>query len=220
MKKKNYKKTIISSLILGVVFALTLALPTFAYTEEDSSGIDNTITESEENYENSSADTTEENIFDTLYLAFSENISEILSVFTFIGSLTLMLGYKKGFLPIFSEALKALSNGVKSIGEKTENLTSDTEKLTKNIQDKINYTEDVLAKMSITLSEIEQRVKNTEQTESDREKFVSIISAQIDMLYEIFMSAALPQYLKDNVGERIAIMKSELKKETRNECEN
>ena len=36
------------------------------------------------------------------------------------------------------------------------------------------------------------------------------MNAQIDMLYEIFMSSALPQYAKDRVGEKVAEMKAQL----------
>ena len=37
-----------------------------------------------------------------------------------------------------------------------------------------------------------------------------MVKAQIDMLYDVFMSSALPQYQKDAVGERIAKMKEAL----------
>ena len=39
-----------------------------------------------------------------------------------------------------------------------------------------------------------------------------ILSAQVDMLYDIFMTSALPQYQKDAVGERIAAMRGALLK--------
>jgi hypothetical protein len=38
----------------------------------------------------------------------------------------------------------------------------------------------------------------------------TIMSAQVDMLYNIFMSSSLPQYSKDAVGERISEMKAAL----------
>ena len=40
---------------------------------------------------------------------------------------------------------------------------------------------------------------------------VCLIS-QVDMLYAIFMSSALPQYQKDEVGARIKEMREELEK--------
>ena len=37
-----------------------------------------------------------------------------------------------------------------------------------------------------------------------------VIEGQIDMLYAIFMSSALPQYQKDEIGERIKLMREVL----------
>ena len=39
----------------------------------------------------------------------------------------------------------------------------------------------------------------------------TILAGQIDMLYSIFMSSGLPQYQKDEIGEKIKEMREELK---------
>ena len=48
-----------------------------------------------------------------------------------------------------------------------------------------------------------------DESEARREKkqLYLILNAQIEMLYDLFMSSALPQYQKDAVGEKIAKMK-------------
>jgi hypothetical protein len=42
------------------------------------------------------------------------------------------------------------------------------------------------------------------------EQIKTVLTAEIDMLYEVFMSAALPQYEKDRIGEKISLMKKTL----------
>ena len=44
-----------------------------------------------------------------------------------------------------------------------------------------------------------------------------VVDTQIDMLYDIFMSSALPQYQKDAVGERIAKMKGAIRENANRE---
>ena len=57
---------------------------------------------------------------------------------------------------------------------------------------------------------VNARLDALEDERDERKKLTAVLSAEVDMLYEIFMSAALPQYLKDSVGERIAKMKAEI----------
>lgn len=225
MKRKNYTKTIFYSMALSIIFVMLSVIPAFAYEGSESETTDINISASD----NSTIDTAnidktieenEKTFLDSLYLALSENLSEILSVFTFAGSLILMIGYKKGFLPLLSDGLKALAGGVKSIGDKTETLSLDAEKLTENIQEKITLAEEVLLKMSTTLTALEEKLKTSEEINDERSKLKTVLTAEIDLLYEIFMAASLPQYLKDNVGERIALMKNELKENRTDECKD
>ena len=43
------------------------------------------------------------------------------------------------------------------------------------------------------------------------------MKAQVDMLYEIFMSSSLPQYQKDSVGEKISSMRKSLSEDGEND---
>ena len=61
--------------------------------------------------------------------------------------------------------------------------------------------------MNAELTEI--RCSERKRTENTEELSV-IVGTQIDMLYDIFMTSALPQYQKDAVGERVAKMKEAL----------
>ena len=67
-----------------------------------------------------------------------------------------------------------------------------------------------LDEMSTTLNEVKEK---EQQKEKNSESLAVIVGAQIDMLYDIFMSSALPQYQKDAIGERVAKMKEALRKD-------
>ena len=59
--------------------------------------------------------------------------------------------------------------------------------------------------------------KSIEGIKNEQNVTNSVLYAEIDMLYEIFMAASLPQYLKDNVGEKVRVMKAKLNSEAKNE---
>jgi hypothetical protein len=61
-----------------------------------------------------------------------------------------------------------------------------------------------------TLDTLEEQLQCEAEYVKERKKMNRIMLAQIDMLYDIFMSSALPQYQKDAVGGKIQIMKEEL----------
>ena len=58
---------------------------------------------------------------------------------------------------------------------------------------------------------IKGNCESYEEVCRQRESLRLILEGQIDMLYAIFMTSALPQYQKDEIGERISRMREELK---------
>ena len=72
---------------------------------------------------------------------------------------------------------------------------------------------DGLGKLTAALDE---REKNSYSADD----LTTVMLAEIDMLYEIFNSAELPQYIKDRVGERIAEMKKTLEKRDKEDAES
>ena len=146
-----------------------------------------------------------ENIFEELYAAIEENADKIFSVLAFVGTLVVGVGYKSGLLPLLRNALSGLKgaiDGVKADGETTKALTDG----------KLQEISASLEKIEDELSDMKWQYESYEEICRDRESLRLIISGQIDMLYSIFMTSALPQYQKDEVGERISLMREELKK--------
>lgn len=155
----------------------------------------------------------ENGFFTELFSAFENHASEILSAFAFIGSVIIMLCYKKGLLPIINDGLKALKSGIKAINEKSESFNEHAINLCDSIDSRLEHADQLAEAVLKSAESVEDELDKIHKQSAENEKLKIILAAQIDMLYEIFMSASLPQYLKDSVGEKIGEMKSALGKE-------
>ncbi len=223
MERKNFTRIPLYVLITVLLFALLT--PICAFADESTDLPDNEMIpekNSEEQVYNTEdseeADAKDkEGFFDILFRGFSNNLSDILSALAFIGSLILMFSYKQGFLPLIKDGLGALSAGVRAIGEKTGELNIGAEELAEKIDQRLKSAEDLLNTMKNAVAGLETNLKELQDGKREREMTNTVLLAEVDMLYEIFMSASLPQYLKDNVGEKIADMRKALAKEDKNE---
>ena len=158
-----------------------------------------------------------EGFFTALFSAFEENLSQILSALAFIGSLIIMLCYKRGLLPLLTDGLSAITATVKKLGEKTSELNTESAAVTEKINGRLKDAEKLLLTMETSLTSLNSRLDKLDGEREDKRKLYTVLMAEVDMLYEIFNSAALPQYLKDRVGERISDMKAEISEIERNE---
>lgn len=155
---------------------------------------------------------SESNVFEETYNLLRANADKIFSVLAFIGTLIVGIGYKSGLLPLLREALsklKASLDGVKTESEATKAMTNEKFTQLSSAIDEINES---LFKNSRELDRIGWQFEDYEQFCKERESMRLILLGQIDMLYAIFMSSALPQYQKDEIGERISLMREELSK--------
>jgi len=59
---------------------------------------------------------------------------------------------------------------------------------------------------------LKEKFAYVDEAQQERQELKLILDSQIDMLYDIFMASALPQYQKDAVGEKIAKMKEAIAK--------
>ncbi|MBE6536727.1 MAG: hypothetical protein E7673_02115 [Ruminococcaceae bacterium] len=203
------KVTKIFILTLTLLFAIALPLNASAYAEEGEAENPSAASDAALPEEESGGNS----FFEDVLSVFESNASEILSAFAFIGSLIIMLCYKKGLLPIVNDGLKSLRAGVMAIGEKSDSFTERATKLCDSIELRLEHTEKLTDTVLESIEKTRTELSELQKSSLENEKLKTILSAQIDMLYEIFMSASLPQYLKDNVGEKISEMKSALGKE-------
>lgn len=156
------------------------------------------------------AQAVEENVFAEIYAVVRANADKIFSALAFVGTLIVGAMYKSGLLPLLSDALgkfKGTLEGIKSENERYESLTgaklSEMGVSIKNIEKSVEDTGSQIARIESELSVYEKAL-------AERESMKIILSGQIDMLYSIFMASSLPQFEKEEIGNKIARMREEL----------
>ena len=154
----------------------------------------------------------EDNFFDELYRILTSNADKIFAALAFVGTLIVGFSYKKGLIPLLSGAMTALKGTADSIKANGTELTRQTEHGMKALCDN---TEEIM-KGSIALreeiTEMRSELSELDDIADQYGTLKLVMLSQIDMLYAIFMSSALPQYQKEEVGSKINKMREELKK--------
>ena len=151
-----------------------------------------------------------ENFFAEVVEVIETNSDKILSALAFIGSIVLAFTYKRGLLPTLSKTLGSIGSSVKSIGESTEKSLCDNADTMSAINSHIKEIGELFDGLSEDVSALNKKLDSYEEDKLSAAAMSEIMRAQVDMLYEIFMTSSLPQYAKDSVGERIAKMKAQL----------
>lgn len=207
---KNKLKYLIVTVLLAV-FSSTLVVCASAESnipEEQSVATDD---------KTSVTDAAEDNFFTVAYEEISSYASEILCALTLAASLILAFAYKKGLLPLVQGALVSIGNAVTKIKDSTEVSEQKASRLEENLENGIQGAMAALDKVIERIASFEQTINakliNEEQIKEEYKKLGFVVGAQIDMLYDIFMTSALPQYQKDAVGERIAKMREAMAKD-------
>ncbi len=159
-----------------------------------------------------SKDSSEESVgfFGEIYNELAENADKILAALTFIGSIIIAFAYKKGLIPLLNSALGNMNAMISRLKEETENSILENESVGEAVKERLAVSEKLIAALSGSITRLEEKLESTAETKREAENAKIIMNAQIDMLYEIFMSSALPQYSKDRVGEKVAEMKAQL----------
>ena len=160
------------------------------------------------------------NFFGKVYDDLSAYAGEILCALTFVGSLTLALAYKKGLLPLIEKSLLTIGSAITKIKENAKENEDKCTAINQSIDEKLTSAAEIISNLSKKVELLDKKLSESikDESEARREKrqLRLVVDAQIDMLYDIFMTYALPQYQKDAVGEKIAKMKEAL---AENECE-
>ena len=210
--KNKFLKTLF---VLLAIFTATVALSLSAFAESSpvadadeiipiSEGGSTEITK--EDTENST-DEEGSTFFASLYVGAREHLGEIFCALTLVGSIFLAFAYKKGLLPVVTKALGAISSSVGKLGENTDTFTSKIEGESKRLVESLGLVQEKIVCFENALSRIEEELLAARVNGSMLEKTERTLEEQIEMLYELFMSSALPQYQKDAVAKKIADMR-------------
>ena len=157
------------------------------------------------------ATTADENVFSAVYDEIALHAGDILCALTFAGSLILAFAYKNGLTPLVKGSLLSIGNAISKIKDDTTENAEKNAKLGESLETGLENAKSTLDDLAEKISNLDLALKEKLECEDDakreKEEFKLILTSQIDMLYDIFMTSALPQYQKDAVGERIAKMK-------------
>lgn len=207
-------KIIKKILIAFLVATLSLSLGIAAFASEAESPLNTTETATEEKTTETTADEgikAEENPFEAIFNTISAYSSEIFSALAFIGTLIVAYFYKKGILPTLKKALCGVSTALDSVGEKTSGVLTPILTRTEEVAETTAFLKNGIDSALSSLESLEEKLESLEEQKSERTSYRTVMLSQVDMLYDIFMSSSLPQYKKDEIGEKIGTMREELK---------
>ena len=151
-----------------------------------------------------------DNPFEALFNTVKEYATEIFCALTFVGSLVLAYAYKCGLIPIIKGGIGALSSTVSGIKESAERGEKKTDEVARAVAERLGNAESTLGIICESLSLMAAKLERLEADGEEKRKLRIVMNAEVDMLYSIFMTSALPQYQKDEIGMRIAKMREVL----------
>ena len=149
-------------------------------------------------------------IFTQIYDAAMLHAAEIFSFLSLVGTIAVSYFYKKGLLPSVKNALSALGGLVGNIKESSDRQCAEQTVSAKQTDERLGQFERTLESYARTLEAMESRLIAEGEVYARLERNNTILTGQIDMLYDIFMTSSLPQYQKEATGERINKMRREI----------
>lgn len=160
--------------------------------------------------ENGDITPTDENVFELLFEKVKHHAGEIFSALALVASLVLAYFYKCGLMPIIQNALSAISSVLTGIEKGADESSKASAEAIGALKSRLESAESVIDRLNESMTVMTDDLKARDAEASDAADTRVILSAQVDMLYDIFMTSALPQYQKDAVGEKIAAMRGVL----------
>lgn len=160
--------------------------------------------------EKAEAESDGANPFAALWDTVKGYATEIFCSLTFIGSIILAYAYKKGLIPLLQGGISAISGTVSKIKESAERTEGKSDEFSRVMVDRLADTEVCLDGITEVLGQLKSRLDSLTDDSCEMKKMKVVMGAQVDMLYSIFMTSSLPQYQKDEVGEKIKEMKEAL----------
>ncbi len=132
------------------------------------------------------------------YEFLTENLSGILSGATFLLALVLSLVLRKRVLPPLLDTLGTLLGKSRDLGEA---LSAKETEGRERVSQLFREAESILGEARSAAERAEEAADAIRRGEEGRAEAALILREQTALLYELLMSANLPQYQKDRIGE-------------------
>ena len=141
---------------------------------------------------------------------FEEHVGEIFSALTLVGSLALMCGYKRGFLPALCRGLDCVTRSTESFGQQALEVSEDTGNKIRSFLDGaaplIERAEQILTVAEALRDRTAELERKLAGAENDRAREEMLWRGVADLLYGVFSAANLPDYAKEQLGARYAAL--------------
>lgn len=170
-------------------------------SDSNATGTDDTATDT---------NIADENFFVILYDEFMEHADDVFALLAFIGTLIVGVSYKKGLLPMITRTTLGIKDAVERARSATSDQNADTRGALTSLDEKLTAADGKVTAICDRMATLESELSELRSDKDDRAAYKLILKSQVDMLYDIFMASAIPQYQKDAVGARICQMREEL----------
>ena len=157
-----------------------------------------------------SEDEARKNPFEMLWQGVLEHTEQIMCALALAGSLVLTFLYKKGLMPFLTRALAAIGSTLSGIRESTDVYAQKSGKELSDISEALVKSESIIGTVAQRLTQIEAALDDERRSRDESESLRAVMCVQVELLYDILMNSAIPQYRKDAAGERLLEMKSTL----------
>ena len=204
MKKKHYLKFTFMALVIFIML-LSISVISEATDEvPDNSGV------TEETVNNSlhiESEDREENAFSLFFSYVTDYSGEIMCALAFASSAVIAFLYKKGLLPTVKNGLSVIGNAVGSMKSTVEKGESEAKAQSTRLIEMLDVTKDTVDGIREGLDTLADKLASIEGEKAEQKRLRTILEGQTELLYDVFMSSSLPQYKKDEIGERVKKMR-------------
>lgn len=145
------------------------------------------------------------NVFEDIYSWFECYLGDVFSALAFAVGLAVALIYKKGLVPGIARVGAAIKESVDTAVEAGEKLKEDTA----NADLKLDGLTSRLNSLCSELDTMKGQLDLAGALE-ERAKIQNVLLMEIDLLYTVFTSSSLPEYMKAELDRRVGAMRREL----------
>lgn len=141
---------------------------------------------------------------------FETYAGEILSGLTLLGSILLMCGYKRGFLPTLCSGLDCLTRSAEAVGTEArasaERTQEELQRFTAEAESFLSREVEMLDVLETLRTRAEALEIRLAEAADEKARETILWRGVADLLYGVFSAANLPDYAKEQLGARYAAL--------------
>ncbi len=149
------------------------------------------------------------NPFEIFYCAFIDHSTGIFSALSLVVGLIVAFLCKRGLIPGIRKVGAALKSSVDKVAQSNERLERCNEQTRELTESGLTEIDGRIKELGADLGAIREQL-DLADPKSERELFRQVLLMEIDLLYTVFISSSLPVYQKEELYNRINVMKKAL----------